>query len=118
MMKVIYLSFLHVDTPAPTMIQHPAVNHSLELYTNNFNLTLQCEAVGDQVTYTWTKNGRIITPNNHFKIVEGDLYIINITKSDEGQYQCNASNVGGSVASSYAQVDIKGITVQCIYDDI
>ena len=100
---------LHIDTPAPTMIQHPARRNSFELYTNNVNLTLQCEAVGYQITYTWTKNGKIIVPNNHYNIVDGNLNIINMKTSDKGRYQCNASNIGGSIVSSNALVVIKGI---------
>jgi len=97
-----------IDVSAPKITQHPAKSHLFELYTNNVNLTLQCEAVGYQVSYTWIKNGRPIAPNNRYSTVDGNLSIINMKESDKGRYQCTASNIGGKVSSVDAQVDIKG----------
>jgi len=101
------------DIPAPTMIQHPDSSYFVELYTKNFNLTLHCKAVGYQIIYNWTKNGRIINSNHHYYIIDGDLSIINMKPSDKGQYQCEVSNIGGKVESSHSQVVIKGM--YCLY---
>jgi len=86
--------------PAPNITHHPE-DKIIELYTNNFNLTLHCKAVGYGIKYTWMINSRIIFPSNHYIIDDGNLNIINIQPSDEGQYQCNASNTGGSSLSAY-----------------
>ena len=94
--------------PAPNITHHPE-NQVIELYTNNFNLTLQCKAVGYKIKYTWTKNHGTIVPNDHYVINDGNLNIINIKPSDEGRYQCTTSNTGGNSFSTYADVVIKGV---------
>ena len=98
---------------APVITRHPA-SSSVELYTNNANLTLRCEADGYQITFIWTMNGKIIGPNDHFNMVDGNLTIINVKPSDQGRYQCTARNSGGSVVSAYANVAIKGTQITFI----
>jgi len=109
----LYASSVTIDIQAPKIVQHPAESHSFNLNANNVNLTLQCEAVGYQITYKWTKNGRVISPSNRYNIFEGNLTIVNMRPSDRGQYQCKVSNIGGSVISSYAQVIIEGTATVC-----
>jgi len=104
----IYASFIAIDVSAPVIIQHP-VSGSVELHTNNINHTLQCEAIGYQITYSWIKNGKIVVPNNHYNVVDGNLSIFNVKLPDRGQYQCKVSNIGGSVVSSHAEIMIEGI---------
>ena len=60
--------------------------------------TLRCTASGDPTpVQSWTRNGVAIS-DSRFQVLMGGsaLRITNIRESDEGAYQCHASNVAGT----------------------
>ncbi|XP_054721680.1 contactin-like [Uloborus diversus] len=71
-------------------------------------LVWTCEAFGKpEVKYTWLKNGKELTysslsnnDRNRYRMSENVLTIDQVTKSDQGMYQCRASNHLGSSYSS------------------
>lgn len=67
---------------------------------------LDCRAEGnDEIMYRWTKDGNSIAA---FK-KSGLLEIAEVTKDDQGTYECLASNGAGSVsAPTKATLVIKG----------
>ena len=89
-----------IDIP-PVIVQHP---HS-QLVEFHFDVSLVCDANGNDLKYQWTHNGNILASNSHYSIInDTNLVINNVKSSDSGQYQCFVSNSGGRVASNYATV--------------
>ncbi|XP_065904077.1 hemicentin-1-like [Dysidea avara] len=85
----------------PVIVQHP---HS-QLVEFHFDVSLVCDANGNDLKYQWTHNGNILASNSHYSIInDTNLVINNVKSSDSGQYQCFVSNSGGRVASNYATV--------------
>ncbi|XP_070178153.1 neogenin-like isoform X2 [Littorina saxatilis] len=68
----------------------------------NSDVMLECEAEGRPVPETtWYKNGDRLYPSDYFQLVAGsNLKILGLVKSDEGIYQCFASNTLGNVQAS------------------
>ncbi|NP_001164709.1 neogenin [Saccoglossus kowalevskii] len=68
----------------------------------NSDINFECKVYGVPFpTIEWIKNGDTITPSDYFKIVEGtNLKILGLVKSDEGLYQCKASNDIGNIQTS------------------
>ena len=67
------------------------------------SVNLRCGAVGTNVMYQWIRNGVIISDNNSFV-----LTINEIRQSDDGIYQCIASNKGGNATSNPAIIIVYG----------
>ncbi|KAM4032969.1 peroxidasin homolog [Anomaloglossus baeobatrachus] len=64
------------------------------------SVTLECGVYGDpQPRITWSKDtGDPVSANDRFTITSsGDLYIQNVTFSEQGLYWCHASNSEGSI---------------------
>lgn len=59
----------------------------------------------------WLKNGDIVIPSDYFQIIDGrKLKILGVVASDEGMYQCMASNsVGTAQTSAQLLIKQKGI---------
>jgi len=95
-----------------TITQHPE-GTIIDLYTNNFNLTLKCRATGLQLEYSWTKNNAPIIPSDRY-MIGPDLVIINVTPSDTGSYQCIVNSVNTAVSSRFATVIVKGESNVCL----
>ncbi|XP_069810187.1 peroxidasin homolog isoform X1 [Dendropsophus ebraccatus] len=67
------------------------------------SVTLECSVSGDpQPRITWTTDtGDPVSTNDHFTITSsGGLYIQNVTFSEQGLYQCHASNSEGSIQAA------------------
>ena len=86
----------------------------------NESLTLMCDIMGLYGgTVQWTKDGSIIS-NSMRHIVNTDddssssLQIKNLTKTDEGSYQCVYELSGDSFTSNNATVSIKGFSQQLL----
>ena len=67
------------------------------------SVNLRCSAFGINVTYQWMRNGVIISDDNSFV-----LTINEIRQSDDGIYQCIASNKGGNATSNPAMITVYG----------
>ena len=78
------------------------------------NLTLFCNASGSSLRISWEKNGSDINPGEDSRIFlsrdNEQLTIVNVSRTDNGAYQCAASNEVGVANSNAATV-----TVQCEY---
>ena len=80
-------------------------NHTIELFSNNFNLSIHCKAVSlldcYRVRYKWHKAGELIS-------TDPILIINNLKVEDAGQYQCTAFNNLGGTVTKIVSVVIKG----------
>ena len=80
-------------------------NHTVELFSNNFNLSIYCKAVSlvecYTVKYKWHKAGELISTNPM-------LVINNLKVEDAGEYQCTAFNTLGGTVTKIVSVVIKG----------
>uniref|UniRef100_A0A1I7YC14 Neuroglian n=1 Tax=Steinernema glaseri TaxID=37863 RepID=A0A1I7YC14_9BILA len=74
--------------------------------------TLRCSAVGNPTPiYTWRKNGAPFTPDMFSKDTslsteDGSLIFRSPVPSDQGDYQCEASNAGGSAFSEPIRLEM------------
>ena len=67
-------------------------------------LYLVCEAKGYPLPFvTWIKNGKVLQTN----IRKTDLIIDDTSEKDAGKYECEASNIVGTVSYT-VEVTIKG----------
>ena len=92
---------LHVllyHTVLPSVNTHP--DNVTVLTGQSVNLT--CSATGTDVVYQWMRNG--IISNN----ISNVLRINEIKQSDDGIYQCIASNKGGNATSNPAMIKVYG----------
>ena len=65
---------------------------------------LLCQATGfPPPVYRWKKDGNFITDTN---ITDTSLKISNIERSDDGEYQCIASNNPGAILSNKVHVRV------------
>lgn len=62
------------------------------------NLKLPCLAVGlPEPEVKWTVKGQGLAPgeNPHYRIVEGGLMVMGVTREDAGEYVCSVENSFG-----------------------
>ena len=83
----------------PSIITHP---DNATILTGQ-SVNLRCGAIGTNVMYQWMRNGVLISNNNSFV-----LMINEIRQSDDGIYQCIASNKGGNATSNPAMITSYG----------
>ena len=97
-------------TVTPSIEQDPKASPVKE----RENLTLFCNASGSSLRISWKKNGSGINPSEDSRILLSrdnvQLTIVNVSRKDNGAYQCVASNEVG-VATSNAAI----VNVQCEY---
>ena len=79
----------------------PSVNTHTDNVTvlTGQSVNLTCSATGTDVVYKWMRNGVIISDDN-----SNVLRINEIKQSDDGTYQCIASNKGGNATSNLALI--------------
>ena len=97
-MVILYL-YVYVCTVLPSVNTHP--DNVTALTGQSVNLT--CSATGTDVVYQWMRNGLIISDDN-----SNMLSINEIKQSDDGIYQCIASNKGGNATSNPAMIKVYG----------
>lgn len=80
---------------------------------------LFCEAYGiPRPAFQWFRNGAVIVPDDYIQVIDGhNLRIMGLLLSDEGMYQCVATNSAGS-SQAVAQLivlskDVQSSTVGC-----
>ena len=76
------------------------------------DVTLTCSAVGNPTpSISWTKDGSLINAGGdpRINITEQNtkLRITNVSRADDGQYRCVASNGLGNATSNPATVDVR-----------
>lgn len=62
------------------------------------NLKLPCLAVGiPEPEVKWTVKGQALAPgdNPHFRILDGGLMVMGVTREDAGEYVCSVENSFG-----------------------
>ena len=73
-------------------------------------MTLSCNATGDLII-SWTKDGSLLNESGDSRIRFGaenkELTITYVSRTDEGEYRCVASNSFGNATSSAAFLDVK-----------
>ena len=86
------------------------------------NLTLFCNASGSSLRISWKKNGSGINPSEDSRILLSrdnvQLTIVNVSRKDNGAYQCVASNEVGVATANAALVNVQceykyGLTSYC-----
>ena len=86
----------------------PPSNQTVELSTNNHNVTLSCKA-NNTLSYIWDRqNGGV--PSGAIGRNTNTLILINVQPKDSGSYRCVATNNYGTNVSDYAAVIIKSIS--------
>ena len=94
-MFVLFLFLAVSESPPTNFIQQPTAG-SPELQGNT--KVLLCEASGLPVpVYRWKKDKKFMTQTN---ITDTSIKIMNIRRSDAGEYQSLASNTQGAILSN------------------
>ena len=83
-------------------------NQTVELSTNNHNITLSCKA-NNTLSYIWDRQNSGI-PSGAIGRNTDTLILINVQPKDSGSYRCVATNTYGTNMSDYATVSIKSIS--------
>uniref|UniRef100_A0AAQ5XPC2 Neogenin 1b n=1 Tax=Amphiprion ocellaris TaxID=80972 RepID=A0AAQ5XPC2_AMPOC len=87
---------LTIQVP-PQFVKRPANIYAHE----SMDIVFECEVSGSPApTVKWVKNGDAVIPSDYFKIIEHNLQVLGLVKSDEGFYQCLAENDAGNIQSS------------------
>ena len=105
--------FFHTDlvylfTDKPEIIVYPENQTKAE----GDNVTLSCNATGNPVpTISWTTNGSPIkiTGNSSISFSEDkkQLNIVNVSRTDSGEYRCVAINELGNDTSSVTTLNVQ-----------
>ena len=78
--------------------------------TEGGNLTLSCDSSGNPVpTISWTRDGSPVNASERisFSDDEKQLMITNVSRTDSGEYQCEARNKVGSDTSKSASLNVQ-----------
>lgn len=113
---ITFSSLYNLAPSLPIILESPANQHIL-VKTGDESLKLLCRVDGDGVIVHWQKNKRNISSSEVVDIQgKSEFTINNVTKRDEGIYQCVATNSAGLVTSIEATVIITGqLYCVCIY---
>ena len=65
-------------------------------------MTIKCQPeAAPTPTIEWTKNGQVIgNDDRHTVLLDGTLHVSQMTRSDQGQYTCKATNINGEGRST------------------
>ena len=76
------------------------------------SVTISCNITAlPRPEVTWLRDDEIVEYNQRLQLLEdGSLYISDVMLTDDGLYQCVATNVNGSVESDYGMVEVSGKT--------
>ncbi|CAH3163905.1 unnamed protein product [Pocillopora meandrina] len=98
---------LCISSVTPAIEQDPKANPVKE----GENLTLFCNASGSSLKISWEKNGSGINPSEDLRILLSrdnvQLTIVNVSRKDNGAYQCVASNEVGVATANAALVNVQ-----------
>ena len=85
------------------------MSNEIVLSTNNYNLSLTCEADG-ATSYNWERNGSNIPPGA-IGVNTSTLTIINLQPEDAGNYRCVASSEDPCLLSNYTSIKFNGKSI-------
>ena len=96
----------------------PEITAQLQNVTTieGYILTLSCNATGNPVpTISWTKDGSAISSDSRISLSADNkhLTIMNVNRTDSGEYRCVASNSLGNDTSSDATLNIQCKSTVC-----
>ena len=100
--------FCFVFTEKPSITTHPQLPG--DTVREGDNVTLSCHATGDPVlTISWTRNGSLVTTSARISFSDDNkkLTIVNVTRTDSGEYRCVARNRVGIDTSNAAKLDVQ-----------
>lgn len=68
----------------------------------NSDVELECEVYASPpARVEWLKNGDMVIASDYFQVIDGrNLRILGLVESDEGMYQCTATNNAGMIQAS------------------
>ncbi|XP_078354372.1 roundabout homolog 1-like [Oculina patagonica] len=92
----------------PKIASHPLSN----IIKEGRNVTLSCNTDGNPVpTISWTRNGDPVDENKNSRVSftenKKQLTIINVNRTDSGEYRCVANNSVGNDTSNVATLDVQ-----------
>jgi len=91
---------------APRVLMHP-VSRTINLVTNNVNMSLSCKADGRNLKYSWERlQGSL--PSNIKGANTPTLYFTFLRPEDAGKYRCKVFNDSGYGYSDYEVLQIHG----------
>ncbi|XP_052085524.1 neural cell adhesion molecule L1-like protein [Mytilus californianus] len=108
-----------IDDQPPSIIEEPTPFHCSEstcdvgdtvtiYFKRQDTIKIHCKASGrPEVTYNWTKDGANFDTSSlriYLETEEGTVFIKNATQTDQGVYQCSATNDYGTSLSKRANV--------------
>lgn len=99
--------FCCVFTEKPSITTHPQVLG--DTVREGDNVTLSCNPTGDPVlTISWTRNGSLVNTSARISFSDNNkkLTIMNVNRTDSGEYRCVARNRVGSDTSNAANLDV------------
>jgi len=99
-----YSVLFHIElTPS---ISLSSMNEEIVLSTNNYNLSLTCEANG-ATSYHWERQSGSI-PSGAIGVNTANLTIINLQPEGAGNYRCVATSEAPCMQSNYTSVKFNG----------
>ena len=74
------------------------------------SVTISCNITAlPRPEVSWSRDDETVEYDQRLQLLEdGSLYISNVMLTDDGLYQCAATNVNGSVESDYGMVEVSG----------
>ncbi|XP_078352640.1 hemicentin-1-like isoform X3 [Oculina patagonica] len=92
----------------PKIASHPLSN----IIKEGRNVTLSCNTDGNPVpTISWTRNGDPVDENKNSRVSftenKKQFTIINVNRTDSGEYRCVANNSVGNDTSNVATLDVQ-----------
>ena len=83
---------------------HP-VSQTINLVTNNVNISLSCQADGRNIQYAWERLNNAL-PNNTRGANSNTLHFILLKPENAGKYRCRVFNDSGFGYSHYGVLQI------------
>lgn len=97
---------------APMILSHP---QNISVLTGD-SVTITCNITAlPRPEVIWLRNNETVEYDQRLQLLEdGSLYISDVMLSDDGLYQCIATNINGSVESDYGVFTVAGKMIECI----
>ena len=110
--KFSFILLLNTDPPDPPTVSTSAI--PINLTTNNYNLSLECEIMPDNgFHYEWVKRSKPL-PMERIQVHSSRMTIKNLKPEDSGDYRCIVSNSTGAIRSQYKKVVVTGTYVSML----
>ena len=105
--NLIYHCITNLILDAPMIVTHP---QNVSVLTGE-SVTISCNITAlPRPEVTWSRDDEIVEYDQRLQLLEdGSLHISDVMMTDDGLYQCVATNVNGSVESGYGAVEVSGM---------